>query len=185
MDYLKYKDYLAHSRGDWKVHKYIRKSNGKYFYGRQHGEATASGGVHKRDLDFDKLLQRKGGSGTEEDPYVIIGEDIQSYENFLNDPKVQDMINIYCSKQPNSMALRQEMDRTGKYRLERQVFPGFNYYEIYELDLNKASSRVKTQARKKLISNAAKEAGVSLMRPTYKPKKKLPKAKNRRDDREA
>lgn len=34
MDYLKYKDFLAHSRGDWTKHKYLSKykKNGKWVY---------------------------------------------------------------------------------------------------------------------------------------------------------
>jgi hypothetical protein len=166
MDYLEYKNYLAHSKGDWKVHKYVRKSNGKYFYSRQRGETTASGGVNKRPMGMQLKLEQ--GTGTEDDPYVLSCNTLDAYEYLINNDHFRETVDYYCANKPNSMQLREEMDRTGKYHI---YDPETNEYGV--VDLTKASAFVKEQARKKAISNYAKENNINLMRPTYKPKKTI------------
>lgn len=52
MDYIQYENWLAHSKGPWKNHKYTAKVGGEYVYGnrprgRKRVEATSGGGVKK------------------------------------------------------------------------------------------------------------------------------------------
>lgn len=155
MDYWMYKDFLAHSKGPWKIHKYVKKVGNppRYIYARKRGKTTASGGVHKRPMGME--LQLEKGIGTEDDPYILSCNTLDGYEYLLNNDHFNETINYYCANKPNSMQLREEMDRTGKYHI---YDPSTNEYGI--VDLSKTSAFVKDQARKKAISNIRKEYGI-------------------------
>lgn len=53
MDYLKYENWLAHSKGPWKKHKYLKKIGSKYFYSNRGSGSNGKDGYEDVPDEYD------------------------------------------------------------------------------------------------------------------------------------
>lgn len=136
MDYLVYKNFLAHSKGDWKEHKYIRKEGKRYFY----SVAVKPNDADKDGIEYDYANDDRLTDEDKENIRLHFASDPELKRMYLEYRSARDDYNTedkIAKSRPKHLASAQNARK--KYEAAKDAYANATseYVEEY---LNKKSS---------------------------------------------